>query len=200
MYGYTPFGNGNGRTARLFTHAMLCKDGYIKANQFRLFNPTSVFVNDRSKYYKMLNLADDLSGEHVLDWCEYFLEGIKDEVEKSSRLTDKDFVRDRLLLPSIEKMSKNGLISRIENDILWRTAFKGTIRARDIADLWQGNKSHTTISNQIRKMRDESYLRPITRTSREYTINITGNKVITRYILEQIDSCGMLPVQMEENI
>lgn len=195
-----PFGNGNGRTARLFTYAMLCKEGYIKPNQLRLFNPTAMFVNDRLKYYKMLNLADDLNDEHILDWCEYFLDGIKDEVEKSSRLADEDFVRDELLLPSIEKLSKNGIVSKMESEILWRTALRSTIRARDISDLWQNNKSHSAISNQIRKMRDENYLRPITRTSREYTINIIGNKIITRYVLEQMDSCGMLPVRIEEGI
>jgi Fic family protein len=41
-----PFGNGNGRTVRLLTYAMLCKKGYIEPNTLRLFNPPAYFDLD----------------------------------------------------------------------------------------------------------------------------------------------------------
>ena len=81
-----PFGNGNGRTVRLLTYAMLCKKGYIKPNSFRLFNPTSVFAKDRDKYYSMLERVDTGTNEGLLEWSEYFLSGVKGKTEKTLRL------------------------------------------------------------------------------------------------------------------
>lgn len=80
-----PFGNGNGRTDRLLTYALLCKKSYIAPNEMRLFNPTAIFAGNRNKYYDMLALADDYEDEHLLKWCEYFLEGVLDEIKKSEK-------------------------------------------------------------------------------------------------------------------
>jgi len=41
-----PFSNGNGRTGRLFTYAMLVKQGF-NVNMGRILNPTAVFCIDR---------------------------------------------------------------------------------------------------------------------------------------------------------
>jgi len=45
-----PFGNGNGRTVRLFTYAMLVKAGF-NVNVGRIINPTAVFCSNRNDYY-----------------------------------------------------------------------------------------------------------------------------------------------------
>jgi Fic family protein len=52
-----PFGNGNGRTVRLFTYAMLVKMGF-NVNVGRIINPTAVFCSDRNDYYNYLAEAD----------------------------------------------------------------------------------------------------------------------------------------------
>ena len=52
-----PFRNGNGRTVRMLTYAMLIKMGF-RVNQGRLINPTAVFFADRDRYYDNLSAAD----------------------------------------------------------------------------------------------------------------------------------------------
>lgn len=194
-----PFGNGNGRTARLLTYAMLCKEGYITPNGFRLFNPASVFANNRNEYYKKLSQADDLENEHILEWCDYFLTGLKEEIDKTTKLTDSQFVKNQLLLPSIERMSRNGILSKLENDILWRAINNDGIKAGEISDLWDANITHSAISNQIKKMRDKKYLIASIQNSREYILNISENKIISRYVLEQMEKNNMLPLAVDDS-
>lgn len=54
-----PFDNGNGRTVRMFTYAILMKYGFNVHIGQRLINPTAVFCNDRDKYYESLSDADN---------------------------------------------------------------------------------------------------------------------------------------------
>ena len=67
-----PFGNGNGRTVRLFTYAMLVKLGF-NVNVGRILNPTAVFCSNRDDYYQYLSKADKGSKGGILSWCEYVL-------------------------------------------------------------------------------------------------------------------------------
>lgn len=52
-----PFQNGNGRTVRLLTYALLVKQGF-NLHQGRIVNPTAIFCSDRDAYYEHLTLAD----------------------------------------------------------------------------------------------------------------------------------------------
>ena len=76
-----PFGNGNGRTARLLTYAMLVKQGYTSTTDYRAVNPTAVFGSDRQGYYDNLETADSLSNEGMVAWCTYVLSGLNTDLE-----------------------------------------------------------------------------------------------------------------------
>ena len=52
-----PFDNGNGRTVRLLTYAMLVKLGF-NVHLARILNPTAIFCHNRKKYYDFLAKAD----------------------------------------------------------------------------------------------------------------------------------------------
>src|SRR5690606_24214283 len=95
-----PFGNGNGRTVRLFTYAMLVKTGF-NVSVGRIINPTAVFCSNRNDYYRMLAEADKGTREGILTWSEYVLKGLKDEIEKIDKLLDYNFLRKEILLPTI---------------------------------------------------------------------------------------------------
>ena len=191
-----PFGNGNGRTDRLITYAMLCKKGYIAPNKMRLFNPTAVFAGDRNKYYDMLALADDYSDKHVLAWCEYFLSGVRDEIKKSECLADVDFVNKKVLLPAIDRMEKASNISHLEGNILSRAVRLGTIKASDIKDLWGRNITPVAIAQQLKKLRERDLLKPTKEGGREYEICFE-NSELTRVTLEQMDIAGLLPIRVD---
>ena len=70
-----PFTNGNGRTVRLFTYALLMKYGFRVETAQRILNPTAVFCNDREAYYNMLMEADTGTDAGLEAWCEYVLGG-----------------------------------------------------------------------------------------------------------------------------
>ena len=191
-----PFGNGNGRTDRLLTYALLCKKGYIAPNRMRLFNPTAVFAGDRNKYYDMLALADDYKDEHILEWCEYFLSGVRDEIKKSESLADAEFINKKILLPSVDRMEKAGIVSKLEGNILGRAVRLGAIKASDIKDLWGREVTSVAIAQQIKKLRDRNLVKATHEGGREYEISFE-NSELTRVTLEQMDLAGLLPIRVD---
>jgi len=192
-----PFGNGNGRTVRLLTYAMLCKKGFITPGSARLFNPTAVFAGSRQKYYDMLSVADKADEESLRIWCLYVLEGLKDEIEKSQKLADQEFVKDKLLLPTFMWASERNITNEVETKILNRLARKQIIKANDIKDIWPDSYSHVVVSKRLRKMRDQNFIRPLKLNGREYVLKLTNNK-LTRGILDQMELQGMLPIKVDE--
>lgn len=65
-----PFGDGNGRSARMLTTLLLYQRGY----DFKyLFDLSSYYNNDRDKYYSSLRTAD-ATGDYTA-WLEYFVGG-----------------------------------------------------------------------------------------------------------------------------
>ena len=192
-----PFGNGNGRTDRLMTYALLCKKGYIVPSEMRFFNPTAVFAGDKKKYYKMLERADDYKDEHILEWCEYFLTGVLSEIRKSEKLANKDFVADELLIPAIEAIFRAGFLSDKDANILRRAARLGTIKSADIEDLWKNGTSRTTIAKHINRLKEDKFLRPVREKAREYEICFEDNQ-LTRMTLEQMDKAGLLPIRVDQ--
>ena len=193
-----PFGNGNGRTVRLLTYAMLCKKGFIIPGSARLFNPTAVFAGNREKYYDMLAVADKGDEDSLRDWCLYVLEGLQDEVRKSQKLADRDFVKDQILLPTIAWASEKNITSEIETKILNRLARKQIIKAGDLKDLWPDDYSHVVISKRLGKMRAQHFIRTLKPKGREYILQLTGNK-LTRGILDRMEQEGMLPVKVDDH-
>lgn len=191
-----PFGNGNGRTDRLMTYALLCKKGYIAPNKMRLFNPTAIFAGNRNKYYDTLALADDYKDEHILEWCEYFLSGVRDEIKKSESLADAEFINKKILLPSVDRMEKAGIVSKLEGNILGRAVRLGAIKASDIKDLWGREVTSVAIAQQIKKLRDRNLVKATHEGGREYEISFE-NSELTRVTLEQMDLAGLLPIRVD---
>ncbi|KUK66656.1 MAG: hypothetical protein XD85_0069 [Parcubacteria bacterium 34_609] len=112
-----PFDNGNGRTVRLFTYAMLVKQGF-NVNVGRIINPTAVFCNNRKDYYENLSKADTGRNDEILEWCEYVLNGLKVEIEKIDKLLDYDYLSNKILTPSIDFALDRKLITNNEVKIL----------------------------------------------------------------------------------
>ncbi len=192
-----PFGNGNGRAVRLLTYSMLCKKGFITPGSARLFNPTSVFAGDREQYYDKLSIADEGGEESMQEWCEYVLEGLQDEIKKSQKLADRNFVKDRLLMPTFLWANEKNITNDIETKILNRLARKQRIKAGDIKDLWPEDYSHVVISKRLAKMRKQNFIRTLKPNGREYVLQLSGNK-LTRGILDRMEAEGMLPVKVDE--
>lgn len=138
-----PFMDGNGRTTRLITNALLAKLGI---NTFPLFSFENYYNKDISKYFQKVgvsgNYYDIRSDICFTEWLEYFVGGILDELERvkrqlpqySERLESHEkkmveYLRDNGSISSSEyyKISKRARSTRIKD--FKRLTDKGIIKA-----------------------------------------------------------------------
>jgi Fic family protein len=186
-----PFGNGNGRTVRLFTYAMLVKTGF-NVNIGRIINPTAVFCSSRNDYYKMLSEADKGTDLGMLTWAEYVLKGLKEEIEKIDKLLDYDFLRKEILIPTLAHSLERKYITHVESRILRKVVDKQVIQAADVKEFFDG-KADTEVSRQIRKLIDKKMLFPEKEGARKYVIRFDNNYLL-RGIIHSLGVKGFLPV------
>lgn len=189
-----PFGNGNGRTVRLFTYAMLVKTGF-NINVGRILNPTAVFCSNRNDYYSNLAEADKGSDEGILIWVEYVLKGLKEEIEKIDKLTDYSFLRKEILLPALTYSLERKYITEIEFKILKKVVEKQVIQASDIKDLF-ADKASAEVSRQIKRLIEKRMLIPENVGVRKYIIRFDNNFLL-RGIMKALDEKGFLPIRDE---
>lgn len=187
-----PFGNGNGRTVRLFTYAMLIKNGF-NVDVGRIINPTAVFCSNRSGYYDNLSKADNGSDEGVLEWCEYVLKGLKEEIEKIDKLTDYEYLKKEILIPSINFSFERQIITEIESKILKETIEKQVVQNLDFEKFFKG-KAKSEISRQLKKLIEKKMLIPEKDSARKYVLRFDNNYLL-RGIIKMLDTKGFLPVR-----
>ncbi len=187
-----PFGNGNGRTVRLFTYAMLVKTGF-NVDLGRIINPTAVFCNNRNDYYSYLAEADKGTDEGILIWIEYVLKGLKEEIEKIDKLLDYNFLKKEILLPAISYSLERKYITPNETEILKKIIEKQLIQAADLKEFFVG-KTDSEISRQIRKLIDKKMIMPESEGTRKYIIRFDNNYLL-RGIIKALGEKGFLPIQ-----
>lgn len=189
-----PFGNGNGRTVRLFTYAMLVKQGF-NVNLGRIVNPTAVFCNDRDLYYKYLAKADKGTKNGILEWSEYVLSGLKKEIEKIDRLSDYKYLKKNILLNALIFSRENNRITETEFKILKIAIDKKVIQASDLDSVFP-NALSASVSREIRKLKDKNLLTPEKEKGRKYIISFQ-NKILLKGIIRALDENGFLPIKNE---
>lgn len=197
-----PFRNGNGRTVRLLTYAMLVKQGF-NIDVGRIVNPTAIFCSNRDKYYKTLSLADSGEREDILSWMEYVLSGLKIEIDKIDKLLDYNFLSKNILLPAIESSHERQIITSNEKSILKLLVEKRKIKAVDIKSLTEkefaGDRTKSLsfqvkISKVIKGLKDKNMIEPEKKGSRIYVLNFYNNKIL-RDIVQQLDKHCFLPLK-----
>lgn len=179
-----PFSNGNGRTVRLITYALLIKYGFNVQASGRVLNPTAVFCNDRETYYKMLSEADTGKLESLEKWCTYVLSGILKELKKLDELSDSVSLNNKILIPALNYMEKRGLIEiGIQKKILEQFILKGRLKLSDLK-----NVIPNVTSYQINKLIDQKLLKPIKNNSRIYTLRISDSSFTQGIIFALIEA------------
>jgi Fic family protein len=189
-----PFGNGNGRTVRLFTYAMLVKTGF-SVHVGRIINPTAVFCSNRHEYYHHLSQADSGTDEGMLAWIEYVLRGLKEEIEKIDKLLDYEFLRKEILLPALAHAVERMYVTDSEAKILKRTIDKQIMQAGDIKEFFAG-KADAEISRQIRRLLDKKMLIAEKEGARKYVLRF-DNSYLLRSIITVLGAKGFLPLRDE---
>jgi Fic family protein len=189
-----PFGNGNGRTVRLFTYAMLVKAGF-NVNVGRIINPTAVFCSNRNDYYNYLSEADKGTDVGLIAWIEYVLKGLKDEIEKIDKLLDYNFLRKEILLPAISHSLERKYITDVESKVLRKVVDQQVIQASDVKVHFKG-KSDAQVSRELKKMIDNKMLIPEKDGSRKYVLRFDNNYLL-RSIIKSLGDMGFLPIRDE---
>jgi len=185
-----PFDNGNGRMGRLLNYALLIKLGFQVKND-RILNPSSVFYTDRDRYYDMLAKADSLTADDLLAWCEYFLSGMKNELEKIDSLLSLDFVRNELLLPMLKLAKERQYITEKEHKIL------AYLVSQENMAMKSSELSHFDITGSrqksyiISRFKDKKMLMPTQQGGRIYTISF-GNNYLLRAVMAVLDQKGFV--------
>lgn len=186
-----PFGNGNGRTVRLFTYAMLVKSG-LNINAGRIINPTAVFCNDRNTYYDMLAKADTGTATGILEWCEYVLKGLKEEIEKVDKLSDYTYLKNKILIPAINYSFDRKFITDVESKILKVAAEGQVIKNEDVKSVLP-SKETSQVSREIKKLVNNKMLAPEEENARRYILRFENNYLL-RGVIKMLDNEGFLPV------
>lgn len=189
-----PFANGNGRTVRLFTYAMLVKEGF-NVDVGRILNPTAVFCSNRKNYYRYLSLADTGKDKGILSWCEYVLRGLKDEIEKIDRLLDYNYLKNEILLPAIQYSEERKFVTDVEAKVLKIAVEKQVIQATDLKGIFAGKKA-SEISRNIGRLKDKKMLMPKREGTRKYVIRFDNNFLL-RGIIKLLGDKGFLPIKDE---
>ncbi|MDD2516398.1 MAG: Fic family protein [Candidatus Gracilibacteria bacterium] len=196
-----PFDNGNGRMGRLLNYAFLIKLGFLNQN-LRIINPSCVFYSDRDKYYSMLGKTDSLSDRDILDWCEYFLLGLKNEIEKIDSLLNKKYVKEKILIPAIIFAKDRENITKSEYDILKYIISKDDMQMKseelsELSDL--GAKTSLQKSRLIVNLKNKNIIHSITKGGRIYTISFVNNYLL-RGVIEVLKNEGFVSDFLNNNI
>jgi len=132
-----PFIDGNGRTVRLVTTALLAKLGL---NMFKLFSFENYYNSNITKYFEKVGVRGDYYdlvkiGIDFTEWLEYFTDGIVDELERLKKTLPQN---NQIRLESYHKLilsflQENGSIRANEYEKL--TDRKRATRKKDFQKL-----------------------------------------------------------------
>lgn len=185
-----PFGNGNGRTVRLLSYAMLIKYGFNVKAGGRVLNPTAVFCNDRNAYYENLAKADTGTEQGLTAWCLYVLSGMRDELNKVDRITRYDYLRDHILRPAVAHGRDRKWLTDAEVSVLNMAIGKGEFRAADIDGVLPTltTRQRTYL---ITKLNDQKMICPVRDGARSYTISFT-NSYLLRSVIHALEKEGFV--------
>ncbi len=189
-----PFDNGNGRTVRLLTYAMMIKMGF-RVDQGRIINPTAVFCSNRDAYYNALQQADEGTEEGLLIWIEYVLKGLSSEIRKIDNLLDYNYVLLKIFEPALREAERKRIITQQEHKVLQLAARMQEFKTAQLKTVFN-NKSSVALSRIVKKLRDREFLLPVSANSRTYIFNFINNELM-REIMKALDKEGFLPIKDE---
>ena len=189
-----PFDNGNGRTARTLTYAMLIQQGFLRKSK-AILNPSSIFCIDRVAYYNTLSAADTGTADGVEQWCAYVSNGVLNELQRVRKLLDKPYAVSTIMLPALKLSKENGLISDTDLTILKVAMEKDLIQASDVIHLFGPSPSARTIcSRYLAKMVGKELLMRHPNFPKKYAMRFM-NRPLLPSVLQIMGDNGLIPME-----
>ena len=185
-----PFENGNGRTVRALTYAMLIKYGF-RVHVGRILNPTAVFCDNRDLYYKALSWADSGEKAGILRWIEYVCKGLSREIEKIDNLLDCNYLNKVILIPCLSNARNKNAISNRDHKILgYMLKNQCHIKTGELEKVLDMPKNSTR-AEVIRKMKNEKLIEKIPH-KKGYTINLNSGPLL-RFLVKELYNNKFIP-------
>lgn len=185
-----PFREANGLTARLLTYIMLKNQGFNGMND-RIINPSFSCAPDPEKYIRLVRRADSEKEKDVMDFLEFFLDGLRQDIIRMDKLLDYQIIKDEILIPAF----KHPLFDRVFSDqdrlIINVAIEKQLFQAADIRLLFP-QKHPTEISRMLKWLRDKEMIINTDENARKYAINLE-NKYLVKFIVGKLDRAGFIP-------
>ena len=170
-----PFDNGNGRTARLLTYAMLVKLQFIDKSKRTVLNPSAIFCINRQTYYDMLSHADAGTEEGLEEWCLYVAKGIAAE----TNALDSKF------------------ISKDEYEVLRIAMRDAIIQVQNIKPLFGTTASDAVRASRVlANMKEKKLLMVHPDYQKKYVMRFANNYLL-HDVLNAMDKNGLLVVENE---
>lgn len=201
-----PFTNGNGRVARLITYAMLQMQGF-GVKQFHIINPSAVLYAHRTMYYEQLAHADSGSEDGLLQWSDYFIAGLLEEINKIDRLLDQDYVRNVIILPVLKMALEANRITEQEYTILEYSIKREivdtktpsmTFAASDVATALGKELPIATRTRLLKRMRTSGLITPAYNYTQRYVIQLVS-PLLYRFVIDTLYSQGFIrPVEEQK--
>lgn len=186
-----PFRNGNGRTVRLLTYAMLLRAGFRVGNG-RILNPTAVFCRDRDAYMNALSIADAGDDTSLLAWCGFMLSGLRTEISKIDTLLDAKHLYSLILVPTIKLALQREIISGTEAEVLKQVAEEQIVDVSAFRTFYP-KLSPSSLSQTISRYKKRRLISPYPHDkARRYIIDVLHGPLL-RLLMESLDAAGFLP-------
>ena len=139
----------------------------------------------------MLAVADSLGDADILKWSEYFLLGLKNEIEKIDSLLSETYVRDKILLPAISFALDRENITAKEFEVLKYLLLKDEMIIKSTELTKFGIENSLQKSRFMTKLKGKKILRPVKADGRIYTVNFVNNYLL-RGVIESLKQEGFV--------
>lgn len=170
-----------GRQRAAVTYALLLKYGFRVSIANRLITSTAIFCNNRNRYYEHLTKVDRGDSTGLEEWCEYVLEGLKNELEKVYKLTEYSYLTEKILIPMLEEAFARTAITEEERTILRKVIETKVLQNSDLKSLFP-KATDSSRSKKIRGLLDRQLLDYLPGHKRKYSLRLTRNP-LTRYAI-----------------
>lgn len=192
-----PFDNGNGRTARLLTYAMLVKLQFIDKSKRTVLNPSAIFCINRQTYYDMLSRADTGTEEGLEEWCLYVAKGITAETDRVNRLLDRDYASEHIIEPALKNALDSKFISKDEYEVLRIAMRDDIIQVQNIKHLFGTTASDAVRASRVlANMKEKKLLMVHPDYQKKYVMRFANNYLL-HDVLNAMDKNGLLVVENE---
>lgn len=192
-----PFDNGNGRTARLLTYAMLVKTEFINKTKRTILNPSAIFCIDRQRYYDMLAVADKGTKGNLEKWCLYVAQGINAEMDRVNRLLDRKYATENIIDPALRNALDSKFISEEEYLILKIAMRDDVIQLQNIKHLFGPTPSDAVQASRVlASMREKNLLMIHPDYKKKYVMRFSNNYLL-QDVLMAMNKNGLLVVENE---